>query len=267
VGFIEVKEADCETCAGGGKERAETSGFTGVAKVQHSVDRVRGMTWPVRTKAACAVSEWAAEPRREGSASARSLEPRPGKPCQGAPYSLYNEDGVEFAGVNEAAFKVAELGFSHAAGCKIMPEFLEDDFAGNWRGVCRALSADEDCILEGTWRDEGCQIAKPAGCEDCDAVIDAKAGSVYCDGAAPACKYYSPGFSVMWPSIKAGCNATRENLKLASCRAKCGTVVEHKNIRARSCATLPVAIGGSVFSVGGMHIEAQPRQKPSFEAP
>ena len=106
-------------------------------------------------------------------------------------------------GAYETGFKVAELGQSHPAGCPIMPEFLDDDFASDWSWTCQTLSADKRRVLDRARRDESQEVAKPAGRKDCDAVIDTKARGRYRERTSQPANMMAFGLSMMRPASNA----------------------------------------------------------------
>jgi len=66
-------------------------------------------------------------------------------------------------GAIEAGFEIVELRLGQAAGCKVVPEFLDDDLAGDGSWTGYALKSEKSCVLDRARSDEGCQVYEPAG--------------------------------------------------------------------------------------------------------
>ena len=93
--------------------------------------------------------------------------------------------------------------WANPAGCPIMPEFLDDDFASDWSWTCQTLSADKRRVLDRARRDESQEVAKPAGRKDCDAVIDTKARGRYRERTSQPANMMAFGLSMMRPASNA----------------------------------------------------------------
>lgn len=104
-------------------------------------------------------------------------------------------------------------------------------------------------------RDEGCEVAKPTGCEDRDAMINTKAGGRYRQRAAPTREDDGLGLPMMWSGVKPGYDATRIDFEQAVTSAGCRAIVKHENVRpdmvTPSKHALPVKIACPEF-LGGV---------------
>jgi hypothetical protein len=151
-------------------------------------------------------------------------------------------------GAVEAGLKITELGRSHPASCPIMPEFLDEISRAIGAGLALHCRRRKKCsVLNRAGCDERQEITEPAGGEDHDSVIDAKARGRYRERAAPTREDDGLGFSVMWTGVEVSRHATGIDFKMAAARAKCCAVVEHEDVRAWRGSALPVQIGRGIF--------------------